>query len=54
MGMELAEKHNLWKMQASCPDQFKTAVSQFMRRLQKLPMIVKGFFHDPNLAYLNT
>ncbi len=24
-----------------------------LRRLQKLPDLVKGFFHDPNLAYIN-
>jgi len=24
-----------------------------MRQLQKLPKILKGFFRDPNLAYIN-
>ena len=35
------------------PDQFRAAVSRFMRRLQKLPKILNGFFRDPNLAYIN-
>jgi len=47
------KKHNLGKTQISGPDQFKAAVNLFMRRLQKLPKIVKGFFRDPNLAYIN-
>ena len=47
------KKHNLGKTQVSGPDQFRSAVSQFMRRLQKLPKILKGFFRDPNLAYIN-
>jgi hypothetical protein len=47
------KKHNLGKTQISGPDQFKAAVSLFMRRLQQLPKIVKGFFRDPNLAYIN-
>jgi len=48
------KKHNLGKTQVSGPDQFRAAVSQFMRRLQKLPKILKGFFRDLNLAYINT
>ncbi len=47
------KKHNLGKTQVSGPDQFRAAVSQFMRRLQKLPKILKGFFRDTNLAYIN-
>ncbi len=47
------KKHNLGKTQVSGPDQFRSAVSRFMRRLQKLPKILKGFFRDPSLAYIN-
>ena len=47
------KKHNLGKTRISGPDQFKAAVNLFMRRLQKLPKIVRGFFCDPNLAYIN-
>jgi hypothetical protein len=39
-------KHNLGKTQVAGPDQFRAAVSRFMRRLQKLPKILKGFCRD--------
>jgi len=48
------KKHNLGKTQVAGPDQYREAVSRFMRRLQRLPKILKGFFRDPNLAYINT
>ncbi|MDR0284831.1 MAG: IS630 family transposase [Propionibacteriaceae bacterium] len=34
------------------PDQFKALCVSALRRLQKLPALVRGFFHDPNLAYI--
>ncbi len=46
------KKHNLGKTQVTGPDQYKHAVSHFMRRLQKMTDIIKGFFRDPNLAYI--
>jgi transposase len=46
-------KHNLGKTQVSGPDLFRAAVSRFMRRLQKLPKVLKDFFRDANLAYIN-
>ena len=35
------------------PDQFKALAVAGLRRLQRLPAIVRGFFADPNLAYIN-
>jgi transposase len=35
------------------PDQFKALAVGGLRRLQRLPGIVRGFFADPNLAYIN-
>jgi transposase len=35
------------------PDQFKTLATSALRRLQNMPHIVRGFFRDPNLAYIN-
>ncbi len=33
-------------------DQLKTKTTNALRRLQKPPAIVRGFFHDQNLAYI--
>lgn len=35
------------------PDQFKALATSALRRLQNMPHIVRGFFRDPNLAYIN-
>lgn len=35
------------------PDQFKALAVAGLRRLQRLPQIVRGFFADPDLAYIN-
>ena len=43
------KKHNLGKVTVTGPDQFREAVSRFMRRLQKLTRIITGIFHDKNL-----
>jgi transposase len=32
----------------------KTKATGALRRLQKLPALVRGFFHDPHLAYITT
>jgi hypothetical protein len=34
------------------PDQFKALAVKALRRLQRLPHVVRGFFADPNLAYI--
>ena len=47
------KKHNLGKLNVSGPDQFRGSVSRCMRRLQKLPHVLTGFFRDPNLAYIS-
>ena len=36
----------------SGPDQFKALAVNALRRLQAMPHIVRGFFADPNLAYI--
>lgn len=35
------------------PDQFKNLAIAALRRLQKLPHLIRGFFRDPDLAYIN-
>ena len=34
------------------PEQMKAVVTARLRRLQRLPQIVQGFFGDPELAYI--
>jgi transposase len=34
------------------PDQFRALCVAALRRLQRMPHIVRGFFADPNLAYI--
>jgi transposase len=34
------------------PDQFKALAVKALRRLQRMPHIVRGFFADPNLTYI--
>lgn len=36
------------------PDQFKSLAVAGLRRLQRLPGILRGFFADSSLAYINT
>ena len=33
-------------------DDLKARAISALRRLQKLPDLVRGFFHDPKLAYI--
>ncbi|HLZ38964.1 MAG TPA: hypothetical protein VKP64_14715 [Mycobacteriales bacterium] len=35
-------------------DELKSVVTGRLRRLQRLPHIVRGFFADPELAYITT
>ena len=34
------------------PEQMKSVVTARLRRLQRLPQFVRGFFGDPELAYI--
>jgi len=34
------------------PEQMKAVLTARLRRLQRLPQIVRGFFGDPELAYI--
>lgn len=46
-------KHDrVGRAQITGPDQFKTLAVAGLRRLQRLPHIVRGFFADPDLAYI--
>ncbi len=48
------KKHKLGKTTITGPDQFKQLATKFMRQLQSLPNIIRGFFGDPNLAYISS
>lgn len=46
-------KHDrIGRSQITGPDQFKALCVKALRRLQRFPHIVRGFFHDKNLAYI--
>ena len=46
-------KHDrIAKIGVTSKDDLKTKATNALRRLQKLPHLVRGFFHDPNLAYI--
>lgn len=46
-------KHDrIGRSQITGPDQFKALCVKALRRLQRLPYIVRGFFHDTNLSYI--
>jgi transposase len=47
------KRHHIGKSQVAGPNQFRTLVSRCLRRLQNLPALVRGFFSDPHLAYIN-
>jgi hypothetical protein len=34
------------------PEQMKAVVTARLRRLQRLPHVIRGFFGDPELAYI--
>lgn len=46
------KRHKLGKARVAGPDQFRTLVDRYLRSLQKLPELIRGFFADPNLAYI--
>lgn len=46
-------KHDrVGRAQVTGPDQFKSLAVRALRRLQRMPHIVRGFFRDPHLAYI--
>ena len=47
------KRHKIGKARVSGPDQFRVLVKRCLRRLQNLPHLVRGFFSDPNLAYIH-
>ena len=48
------KKHKLGKARITGPDQLKELAMKYMRKLQKLPDIIRGFFQDKNLAYITS
>jgi transposase len=46
------KRHKLGKARVAGPDQFRTLVERYLRSLQKLPALIRGFFADHNLAYI--
>ena len=48
------KSHGTGKMMITGPDQLKSVVIGRLRRLQKLPAIIKGFFRHPDCAYILT
>ena len=48
-------KHDrIGKTGVTSKDDLKSKATGALRRLQKLPALVHGFFRDPNLAYITT
>jgi hypothetical protein len=41
-------------MSVASKDDLKAKATNALRRLQKLPHLIEGFFRDPNLAYITT
>lgn len=46
------KRHKVGKARVSGPDQFRTQIDRYLRSLQKLPALIRGFFGDHNLAYI--
>jgi len=44
--------HRLGRSQFAGPDDLRCKALSALRRLQRLPALVRGFFHDPNRRYL--
>jgi len=47
------KNHKLGRASVSGPDQFRSIVKRYLSQLCKLKKVVKGFFQDKNLAYIN-
>jgi len=46
------KRHKLGKACVAGPNQFRTLVDRYLRSLQKLPALIRGFFADRHLAYI--
>jgi transposase len=46
------KRHKLGKARIAGPGQLRTLVERYLRSLQKLPALIRGFFSDRNLAYI--
>jgi len=46
-----AKNHQIGKQPITGPDQMKKLVISALRRIQKLPNIIRGFFKHPECAY---
>jgi transposase len=44
--------HRLGRSQFAGPDDLRRKALSALRRLQRLPAVVRGFFHDPDLRYI--
>ncbi len=47
------KSHKLGRASVSDPDQFRSIVKKYLCQLCKLKNVIKGFFQDKNLAYVN-
>ena len=54
MGMDKHQTRPDRQIGVTNKDDLKTKATNALRRLQKLPALVRGFFHDPSLAYITT
>jgi transposase len=48
------KQHGVGRIPVFGPDQLKSAVMKYLRRLQKLPRLVQKFFEHPECAYITT
>jgi len=46
------KRHKIGKARVAGPVQFRTLVDRYLRSLQTLPALIRGFFADRNLAYI--
>jgi len=44
--------HKIGRAYVYGPDQFRTLIDRYLRSLQRLPALIRGFFGDHNLAYI--
>lgn len=52
MGLEQCEDDRIGRGLIMSADDLKSKAIGALRRLQKLPGIVRGFFRDPKLSYI--
>lgn len=46
------KSHRVGRAGITGPDQFRSLATGALRRLQRMPHLVRGFFRDPDLAYI--